>query len=330
MFRQNKALNSPRRSQHKRAKATLLLIGSLCCTQPLYAQSTTLDQPTAQIQAPASIQTTASQTANSRKAQQASGARVATALPVTYLITQSLLANTPVAVDYLPAKRYPVSRLPYWLNKKLPLKQDQLPQYSGLVTVASVWPQLTLYPQLRQQNIRIVPVDAAVQLKPQGAKVSLVADKDRADQHYFWLAPDNLKVMNRIIAEDLSLLWPDHGQQIRRNEQSNDQSISRFQLDLDDKLWQQEWDGLCSIQEELKPLLLSLSLPVLGDSATDSTELEGMRCLWITDKKPKAEQSATQQSSAQQWTLNSLNRYYGKDLNSWLQSNLKQLDKLTR
>ncbi len=313
MFRQNKVLNSPLLSQHKRAKAALLLIGSLCCTQPLYAQSTTLNQPTA------------SQAANNGKAQQASEVRVATALPVTYLITQSLLANTPVAVDYLPAKRYPVSRLPYWLNKKLPLKQDQLPQYSGLVTVASVWPQLTLYPQLRQQNIRIVPVDAAVQLKPQGAKVSLVADKDRADQHYFWLAPDNLKVMNRIIAEDLSLLWPDHGQQIRRNEQSNDQSISRFQLDLDDKLWQQEWDGLCSIQEELKPLLLSLSLPVLGDSATDSTELEGMRCLWITDKKPKAEQSA-----AQQWTLNSLNRYYSKDLNSWLQSNLEQLDKLTR
>lgn len=272
--------------------------------------------------------------------------RVATTLPVTYLITRSLLANTPMTVDYLPAKRYPVSRLSYWINQKLPQQISQLPHYAASITVASVWPQHNFYPQLRQQNIRIVPVDAAMQLKPQGAKVSLTA-RQGTEQDYFWLAPDNLKVMNRIIAEDLSLLWPDYSSQIRRNEHDNDQSISRFQLALDDTLWQQEWEGLCSKQEELKPLLLSLSLPVIavaGDSTIDSPTMDssaldgsaidnpavnGMRCLWVTDEKSKTEPSAETPSISPQWTLNSLKRYYDKDLNSWLQHNLEQLNQLS-
>ena len=310
MLRYKTHLNNDRLSQKILAITALLLTAFLGWTPSVFAQQ--------------------------NHSEQEKGPRVATTLPVTHLITQSLLANTPVTVDYLPAKRYPVSRLSYWINQKLPQQINQLPHYAASITVASVWPQHNVYPQLRQQNIRIVPVDAAMQLKPQGAKVSLTA-KQGTEQDYFWLAPDNLKVMNRIIAEDLSLLWPDYSSQIRRNEHDNDQSISRFQLALDDTLWQQEWEGLCSTQEELKPLLLSLSLPVLavpGDSTIDSPTMDssavnGMRCLWVTDEKPKTVPSAETPSISTQWTLNSLKRYYDKDLNGWLQHNLEQLNQLS-
>ncbi|WP_157834574.1 hypothetical protein [Oceanospirillum beijerinckii] len=61
----------------------------------------------------------------------------------------------------------------------------------------------------------------------------------------------------------------------------------------------------------------------------DSPAVNGMRCLWVTDEKPKTVPSAETPSISPQWTLNSLKRYYDKDLNGWLQHNLEQLNQLS-
>lgn len=272
--------------------------------------------------------------------------RIATTLPITYLLTQALIQETNLQVDYLPTKRYPVNRIGYWLQKKLPQKLEQLPQYSALITVASVWPELEVYPTLRQSNIRIVPIDAAFQLKPGGARINQqtfsLKQGDKASD-YFWLNPTNLKVMNNIIAEDLIRLWPQYRQSIQRNQSHNEKQISLFALDLDDALWQQGWEAICSQQPELNPLLYALSLPVLefakenpdrkessgskerdreGDKNSENIgDKQSDNCLWVTDQNVKNQDSKAKTI----WTLNSLKKMTTSNFQQWLEDNLVSL-----
>jgi hypothetical protein len=253
-----------------------------------------------------------------------SPARVATFLPVTHLLTQSLLQDTTVEVDYLPSKRYPLSRIRYWLEQKLPQDIAQLPTYTAVIEIASVWPEGEAYPTLRQSNIRIVPIDAAVQLKPEGARVSRQQSADTLD--YFWLNSANLKVMLSIIAEDLLRLWPEQQAIIERNLQRNLNGVTRYAVAVDDLLWQQEIEGVCSDDRNLTPLLNSLSLPILSDmvsdvqSGNDEAKADAdFNCLWISDKPSKGEQAQAT------WLINSLDRPYNGSLEQWLSLNLQQL-----
>jgi len=263
---------------------------------------------------------------SSLPADSSSSARVATFLPVTYLLTQSLLQDTAIKVDYLPSKRYPLSRIRYWLEQKLPQDIAQLPTYTAVVEIASVWPEGEAYPTLRQSNIRIVPIDAAVQLKPEGARISRQQGANTLD--YFWLNSANLKVMQSIIAEDLIRLWPEQQAAIERNLQRNLNAMTRYAVAVDDLLWQQEIEGVCSDDRNLAPLLNSLSLPVLSDMVNDMMAQSGndvaiadadFNCLWISDKPSKGEQTQAT------WFINSLDRPYNGSLEQWLSLNLQQL-----
>ncbi len=242
---------------------------------------------------------------------------LATVLPVAHLLSQSLLAGTGVQVDYLPAKRYPVSRIRYWIDKKLTGELADLPRYRAVVETASIWPEGSVYSNLRQRNIAVIPVDMAIQLKPDGARISRAEGESALD--FFWLNPANLKVMVSILAEDFSRIWPEHQPLIQQNQQRAVEQITGFALKLDDMLWQQGWDGVCSDNSALHPMLQSLSLPMLAEDKTD--DLDGFRCLWIEEgKKASAEPNL--------WVVNGLNRFESGSLSDWLEANLNKLQQV--
>ncbi|OOV86635.1 hypothetical protein BTA35_0212140 [Oceanospirillum linum] len=242
---------------------------------------------------------------------------LATVLPAAHLLSKSLLAGTGVRVDYLPAKRYPVSRIRYWIDKKLSEALPGLPSYRAVVETASIWPEGSVYANLRQRNIAVIPVDMAIQLKPDGARISRAAGDSALD--FFWLNPANLKVMVSILSEDFSRIWPEHQPLIHQNQQRALEQITGFALKLDDMLWQQGWDGVCSDDSALYPMLQSLSLPMLAEDKTD--DLDGFRCLWIEEgKKASAEPNL--------WVVNGLNRFESGSLADWLEVNLNKLQQV--
>ncbi|WP_417597517.1 hypothetical protein [Oceanospirillum sp.] len=242
---------------------------------------------------------------------------LATVLPVAHLLSKSLLAGTGVQVDYLPAKRYPVSRIRYWIDKKMAGELADLPRYRAVVETASIWPEGSVYSNLRQRNIAVIPVDMAIQLKPDGARISRAAGESALD--FFWLNPANLKVMVSILSDDFSRIWPEHQPLIQQNQQRAVEQITGFALKLDDMLWQQGWDGVCSDDSALHPMLQSLSLPMLAEDKTD--DLDGFRCLWIEEgKKASAEPNL--------WVVNGLNRFESGSLSDWLEVNLNKLQQV--
>lgn len=288
----------------------ILPLMALLCSSPLALSAAPVP--------PASVQAVSDHAIAVHPTASGQSQRVATLLPVTDLLTRTLLADTPVAVDYLPNKRYPVGRVRYWLDKKLPETLSELPLYTALVEIASVWPEGSAYSALRQQNIRLIPVDAAVQLKPEGARISLGQGAGELD--YFWLNSANLKVMLAIVAEDLSRIWPDYQAKISANLTQATRAVTVYSLALDDLLWQQAWDGLCAADPALQPMVQSLSLPVVSEGSCLRLSEEGG-----VNKKAESAANESADTFSAVWTLNSLNRHYPGTLSQWLESHLQQL-----
>ncbi len=154
-------------------------------------------------------------------------ATLVTAMPVLDALSRQLLADTQVAVAYLPPKRLPVSRLPYWLQHKSRSAVEQLGAVDAFPTLEQLWPDYAIYAQLRQQNIRVVPVDATHEMIPGGARISL-ADDDVEQRVFFWLDPSNLLTMSQILSREFVRLWPEQQAQIDSNQQQLANAIREY------------------------------------------------------------------------------------------------------
>lgn len=238
--------------------------------------------------------------------------RVATTLPITQALSESLLKGTPVNSIYLPPKRLPVKRVSNWLNKKSEARIKRVGPLSAVVTVESIWPQYAAYGKLRTHNIRVIPVDVAQELNEPGSRVRMNTLPEQA-HHYFWLAPDNLVVMGQILARDLSRIWPEHAAQIKLNLQQLLHQIQTFSLRLDQLLLEHEIASICVQTRELTPLAEAMFLPVEEGGQCDQQALN------ITKL------GRDSQSAPMNWNLNPAEKPLKNGIEGWLNGNLTHL-----
>jgi len=238
--------------------------------------------------------------------------KLAAAVPVLHMLSTELLKDTGIESVYLPPKRLPISRIGNWLQKKSADTIRTKGPFSVLVTMESVWPADALYTRLREDNIRVVAIDAARELLPGGARIRL-AEGDIKQQRYFWLAPDNLTVMSQIMARDMEKLWPQQAETLRRNQRAMQQTIQRYALKLDQLLMDSEIDSLCLKEPALAPLAQSTFL--LVDSAGSCSE----------DALILSRGSIKKASEANHWRIDTAVKPVKGGLKSWLDTNLKQL-----
>lgn len=204
-----------------------------------------------------------------------------TATPVNQLIATSLLDATPLQSQYLPPTRLPINRIPAWLNR---VDVHQLPHAEAVLTFESIWPELAVFPLLRQQNIRLVAVDAAHELAPGGARV--IQRQGLTEPDYFWMDYSNLTLMSNIAARDLARLWPEHAEQIDRNRQQLIRHIQQTALQVDELLFAADIATLAVTDEKLTPLVLSTALPLTTPAQADlvlSTRAEAGLRSWVVD-----------------------------------------------
>ncbi|MBE0507181.1 MAG: hypothetical protein IBX50_10745 [Marinospirillum sp.] len=208
-------------------------------------------------------------------------APVVTTAPVVQLIAESLLDLTPLQSHYLPPTRLPINRIPAWLSR---VDVHQLPRAEAVLTFESTWPELAIFPLLRQLNIRLVAVDLAHEVAPGGARV--IQRQGLSEPDYFWMDFSNLTLMSNIAARDLARLWPEHAEQIDRNRQQLIRRIQQTALQVDELLFAAEISTLAVTDEKLMPLVLSTALPLAEPAQADlvlSTRAEeGLRS-WVVD-----------------------------------------------
>lgn len=190
--------------------------------------------------------------------------RVTTAVPVLNIIALSLLASTPIDVVYLPPKRLPINRIPSWLRRSA---NNKITTTDAVLTIESVWPELSIFPLMRQKNIRLVEIDLANEIAPGGAGIRQRQNISEPD--YFWLDSNNLLLMINIAARDLSRIWPNHNDQIRLNRAQALRQVQQFALQMDDLLLMANVHSLGLTEDKMMPLAQATFLPLVPVEEAD-------------------------------------------------------------
>ena len=229
--------------------------------------------------------------------------RIATISPLAHSLTQALTDKTAVNVVYLPPKRLPVNRLANWIHKN---KTKNLGTFDVLITTRSINAQLDMFATLRQQNIRLVEVDIAKAILPNGEQVVLANNSE-----YYWLNNNNLLLMLGILKRDLSALWPSYSTQFAKNFQSLSSAIRKANLEIDNQLNQHDIAFLVFNNQKLSPIASSLA----SDSINlDEAKSLGLPFLMVSNKKKQALATNT-------WFIDDFSRFSAQSLKSRLHQN---------
>lgn len=195
--------------------------------------------------------------------------KVATVTPVIASMAEELTENTNVEVSFLPAAKYNMRRVPGWLNRQ---SLESYPKVDVAIGVASVWPEVDVYPALRTQNVGVIPVDLAEALVPKGEKVAMLIKEPGQPRGYFWLNPANSLIMLGILQRDLIAILELKGsdsaiqdiEMIRTNFASMSESLRHSQVKFDTLLLNSDVMQVTVAQNELDELAAATLLPIVS------------------------------------------------------------------
>ncbi|WP_151703297.1 hypothetical protein [Nitrincola alkalilacustris] len=241
--------------------------------------------------------------------------RIGSGVPVLNSMLLSLLQDTDIEVVYVVPERLPINRIPAWLNRA---ESGEVEALDALLTIESVWPQLKLYPLLRQASIRVVPIDVAHELAPGGSRVILM--QGREDSDLFWMDLNNLSQMVNVGARDIIRLWPDQATRIERNRLALQRSVQQSQVALDELLMRHDISSVGVSDERLYPLAHALGLPLM--QAEDADLL-----LSLSDVSgPIVSGLIASEQVQSQWVINAMIQFQSVTLEKWLAEQLIALE----
>jgi ABC-type Zn uptake system ZnuABC Zn-binding protein ZnuA len=155
---------------------------------------------------------------------------VLTGTQATYSLTVALTADTPIAVQNVPADGRQLSLLKDYIQRRTDTLDPVFATAAAVVTLTNALPGDPLYRFARDANIRIVDIDAAVPWSLDMPGVALAdtprstaawgSDPDTAETAtapYFWLSISNAIRMGDIIAHDLTAVFPGSAPAIATN-----------------------------------------------------------------------------------------------------------------
>lgn len=234
--------------------------------------------------------------------------KIATVSPISHSLSQAMVQNTPIEVAYLPPTRLPVNRLASWVRKHA---NDKFEYFDAFVDISAVSPALDLFPSLRVSNIRLVNIDIAQAIMPNGEKVVQANSRE-----YFWLNSNNLLVMLGILKRDVSALWPEYREQFNQNYQTLAAGIRQVNLQLDELLIANDVAFIVPANDKLLPFSASLAT----DTSSEQEALAlGLNYLVLASGKQK-------QTAA--WQVDDFSRFSQKGLLTRLDSHVVELTRL--
>ncbi|MEM1141753.1 MAG: hypothetical protein AAGI88_04140 [Pseudomonadota bacterium] len=246
-------------------------------------------------------------------------ARVAAVTPIGHSLSARLLDGTGIETDFLPPERLPMNRIESWLRKNRSRKFDR---YDALISISDAVPAFSFSTTLRQTNIRLVTIDIAYARLPQGERVVLSNSRD-----YFWLNSNNLLLMLGILKRDLGLLWPEHRERINQNYQRASAEVRKYNLDVDNLLFDNDIAVLVFDKPGLKPLAGSLSMDVMTQVEAKTLAMPTLRIGGGPTRKDQSSSTATP-AELLHWQIDDLSRFSEKPLEARLQNNLLALQQV--
>jgi len=261
--------------------------------------------------------------------QKVSAADILTATPVTYMLATELTKGTAITTQYLPPKRYGISRLPNWFSSKgATLTEKAAIDAQVSITLGAVWPQDPLFVHARKGNIRMIEVDASQAISPRAQGVAALRLEDGSISPYTWLNPTNLTRMTAIVSQDLQQVWPQQAATIASNQQALMMSVRHLINQQQTMLLDNEIDSVVLLSSELEDfasgnqlfVVERLTKPELEWSAADKQQLVELLTeddsLWVLTSKRASKQLKTLvPNPARILTIDSIDRW-GRGINA--------------
>lgn len=255
--------------------------------------------------------------------QKVEAADILTATPVTYMLATELTKGTDITTQYLPPKRYGLSRLPNWFNSKgAALTAKAAIDAQVAITLGAVWSQDPLFVHARKGNIRIIEVDASQAISPRAQGVAALRLEDGSISPYTWLNPTNLTRMTAIVSQDLQQVWPQQAGIIASNQQALMMSVRHLINQQQAILLDHEIDSVVLLSSELEDfasgnqlfVVERLTKPELEWTAADKQQLVELLTdddsLWLlTSKRASKQLKALVPDPARILTIDSLDRW---------------------
>ena len=255
--------------------------------------------------------------------QKVEAADILTATPVTYMLATELTKGTDITTQYLPPKRYGLSRLPNWFNSKgAALTAKAAIDAQVAITLGAVWSQDPLFVHARKGNIRIIEVDASQAISPRAQGVAALRLEDGSISPYTWLNPTNLTRMTAIVSQDLQQVWPQQAGSIASNQQALMMSVRHLINQQQAILLDNEIDSVVLLSSELEDfasgnqlfVVERLTKPELEWTAADKQQLVELLTdddsLWLlTSKRASKQLKALVPDPARILTIDSLDRW---------------------
>ncbi|CAM2817006.1 ABC transporter substrate-binding protein [Moritella viscosa] len=261
--------------------------------------------------------------------QKVSAADILTATPVTYMLATELTKGTGISTQYLPPKRYGISRLPNWFSSKgATLTEKAAIDAQVSITLGAVWPQDPLFVHARKGNIRMIEVDASQAISPRAQGVAALRLEDGSISPYTWLNPTNLTRMTAIVSQDLQQVWPQQAATIASNQQALMMSVRHLINQQQTMLLDNEIDSVVLLSSELEDfasgnqlfVVERLTKPELEWSAANKQQLVKLltedNSLWVLTSKRASKQLKTLvPNPARILTIDSIDRW-GRGINA--------------
>jgi ABC-type Zn uptake system ZnuABC Zn-binding protein ZnuA len=155
---------------------------------------------------------------------------VLTSNQATYSLAMALTRDTPIQVRNVPEDGRQMSVMADYIARRMEQLRPLFASATAVISVTNALPEDPIYRFVRDANIKVVNIDAAIPWSLNVAGVALTetpdsnvdwaADSDlvmNATAPYFWLSLANVIRMADIIAFDLGKLFPDAVDPIKRN-----------------------------------------------------------------------------------------------------------------
>lgn len=255
--------------------------------------------------------------------QKVAAADILTATPVTYMLATELTKGTDISTQYLPPKRYGLSRLPNWFSSKgAALTEKAAIDAQVSITLGAVWPQDPLFVHARKGNIRMIEVDASQAISPRAQGVAALRLEDGSISPYTWLNPTNLTRMTAIVSQDLQKVWPQQAAIIASNQQALMMSVRHLINQQQAVLLDNEIDSVVLLSSELEDfasgnqlfVVERLTKPELEWSEADKQALLELltddESLWVlTSKRASKKLKALVPNPGRILTIDSIDRW---------------------
>lgn len=221
---------------------------------------------------------------------------VLTNTQVTYSIGNDLTKNTNIVIKDVFETNGSMNS--DQTNTFKEVDKSILKDAKAIIDLQRVWNDDVLYEHARRENIHVIEIDATYSYQDNSSLALLTdtyheGDKIREINPYTWLNLNNLSKMYKIVAHDLSLIFPENKEIIEKNLNESLANLDKIIDKYNDSL---NIDGAIYTSESLNYLISFLNVysdfvdyeNITKDNVVEIMNNKGLKT-FITDRPFKAE-----------------------------------------